>query len=136
LTGTLQQPSLATIAIPTSGSVVQNIYAGVAQGLRYVAVNRYLPATAIVMSPSRWYGLASETDSEGRPLTVATGDGNTDAQLSDTDIVVGRFEDAARYSMGCACRCRSRRFWVSSARCWWPTATKRCSFATCPRLFW
>ncbi len=128
MTGILQQPSRTTIAIPTTGSVVQNIYAGVAQALRYVAVNRYLPATAIVMSPSRWYGLASETDSEGRPLIVATGDGNnafnaaatavtgapsaglvghllglpvyTDAQLSDTDILVGRFEDAARYSSG------------------------------------
>lgn len=128
LTGILQQEGIETIAIPTTGTVVQNLYAGIAQALRYVAVNRYLPATAIVMSPSRWYGLASETDSEGRPLIVATADGNqafnavatavagapsagrvgtllglpvlTDAQLSDTDILVGRFEDAARYTSG------------------------------------
>ena len=72
LTGLLQQSSLETIAIPTANSVVQNIYAGLAQALRYIAVNRYLPATAIVMSPSRWYGMLSETDTTGRPLIVAT----------------------------------------------------------------
>jgi HK97 family phage major capsid protein len=128
LTGILQQGGIETIAIPTTGTVTQNLYAGIAQALRYIAVNRYLPATAIVMSPSRWYGLASETDSEGRPLIVASAGGNqafnavgtavngapsaglaghllglpvyTDAQLSDTDILVGRFEDAARYTSG------------------------------------
>jgi HK97 family phage major capsid protein len=128
LTGILQQPSLATIAIPTAGTVVENLYAGLARALAYVATNRYLPATAIVMSPSRWYGLMSETDSSGRPLVVPTGDGNSpfnaagtaeigapsaglaghvlglpvylDAQLSDTDILVGRWEDAARYTSG------------------------------------
>jgi HK97 family phage major capsid protein len=128
LTGILQQPSLATIAMPTAGTVAQNLYAGIAQALRYIAVNRYLPATAIVMSPSRWYSLLSQTDENSRPLVVPTGDGNapfnavgvaeigapsaglsghllglpvfTDAQIPDADILVGRFSDAARYSSG------------------------------------
>jgi HK97 family phage major capsid protein len=127
LTGLLSQVG-TTIAIPTTGTVIENIYSGLAEALRYVAVNRYLPATGIVMSPSRWYGLLSETDTTGRPLVVATADGNqafnavatavsgapsaglsghllgtpvfTDAQLPDTDILVARWEDISRYTSG------------------------------------
>lgn len=127
LTGLLSQVG-TTIAIPTTGTVIENIYAGLAEALRYIAVNRYLPATAIVMSPSRWYGLLSETDSTGRPLIVATAGGNEpfnaagvaisgapsaglaghllgvptylDAQLPDADILVARWEDISRYTSG------------------------------------
>jgi len=53
---------------PSASGVVS----AVAQAVAKINSARYLPPTAVVMSPTRWAWLCSETDGNGRPLVVPT----------------------------------------------------------------
>lgn len=64
-------PTTWTETTPTGANGVKAI----AQALSKIANNRYKPTEAIVMNPSMWYWLQSQTDSNGRPLVVPTGAG-------------------------------------------------------------
>lgn len=64
-------PTTWTETTPTGANGVKAI----AQALSKIANNRYKPTEAIVMNPSMWYWLQSQTDSSGRPLVVPTGAG-------------------------------------------------------------
>lgn len=64
-------PVTWTETTPTGANGVKAI----AQALSKIATNRFKPTEAIVMNPSIWYWLQSQTDSSGRPLVVPTGAG-------------------------------------------------------------
>jgi hypothetical protein len=64
-------PTTWTEATPTGANGLKAI----AQALSKIANNRFKPTEAIVMNPSVWYWLQSQTDSSGRPLVVPTGAG-------------------------------------------------------------
>jgi HK97 family phage major capsid protein len=46
------------------------MYVPMAQGLSNIATNIFMPGDCFVMHPRRWYWLASQTDTAGRPLVV------------------------------------------------------------------
>jgi len=47
-----------------------NMLASINKAISSVANNRFLPAEAILMTPSHWYWLNSQVDSQGRPLIL------------------------------------------------------------------
>ena len=53
-----------------------NFYVKTAGAQNGVLSNRFLPPTAIYMAPRRWAWAISQSDSQGRPLVVPTGDGS------------------------------------------------------------
>lgn len=64
-------PTTWTETTPTGANGVKAI----AQALSKIANNRFKPTEAIIMNPSIWYWMQSQTDSAGRPLVVPTGAG-------------------------------------------------------------
>jgi HK97 family phage major capsid protein len=50
-------------------------YPVLGQELSNVAKTRFLPATALVMRPERWYWIASSVDANGRPFVLPVGAG-------------------------------------------------------------
>ena len=71
LTSTATNSITYTATTPTGTGV----YTAIAQAVSNVARLRYLPPTAIVMNPQRWYWLSSQVDGNGRPLTVPNSGG-------------------------------------------------------------
>lgn len=59
-----------TITYTATTATAAGVYSAIAQGISNIAKNRYLPADAVVMNPSRWYWLVSQVDSNGRPFVV------------------------------------------------------------------
>lgn len=79
-----------TDASPTAAE----LYLPLAQSISQVATGRYRVPTAIFMHPRRWFWLASQTDTNGRPFVVPTDNGPTNAASVQTGVaaegVVGR----------------------------------------------
>jgi len=71
-TGILTNTGTNTITYTATTPTGAGVYAAIAQGIANVAKNRFLPADAVVMNPSRWYWLVAQVDSNGRPLVVPT----------------------------------------------------------------
>ena len=71
LTSTATNSITYTATTPTGTGV----YTAIAQAVSNVARLRYLPPTAIVMNPQRWYWLSAQVDGNGRPLTVPNSGG-------------------------------------------------------------
>jgi HK97 family phage major capsid protein len=61
------------------------LYTEVVKGISLIAKNRFRGAEGIVMAPSLWYFLASQTDTAGRPLVVPTVGGPFNASGVITD---------------------------------------------------
>jgi HK97 family phage major capsid protein len=55
------------------------LYVEIVKGISQIAKTRFRPAEGIVMAPSLWYFLASQTDTAGRPLVVPTAGGPMNA---------------------------------------------------------
>ena len=68
-TGLLTATS-TTITYTATSPTASGVYAAIAQGISNVSKNRFLPADAVVMNPSRWYWLVSQVDANGRPFVV------------------------------------------------------------------
>ena len=71
-TGVLTNTGTNSVTYTATSPTGAGVYAAIAQGISLVAKNRFLPADAVVMNPSRWYWLVSQVDSNGRPLVVPT----------------------------------------------------------------
>jgi HK97 family phage major capsid protein len=77
-----------TDASPTGPELYPNIAGGVSQ----VAGGRFLPPSVVAMHPRRWYWLASQLDSNNRPLVVPSGAGLNQAAVLErvaAESVVG-----------------------------------------------
>lgn len=57
-------------SVTSTATTGTGIYTVVAQAVSTVSRTRFLPPTAIVMNPQRWYWFCSQGDSSGRPLVV------------------------------------------------------------------
>lgn len=84
-TGILTNTGTNSITYTATTPTGAGVYAAIAQGISNVAKNRFLPADAVVMNPSRWYWLVAQVDSNGRPLVVPTAQAfNTTGVITDT----------------------------------------------------
>lgn len=66
--GVLSTPGIETVTY--ASTTVAAFYSSVAGAANAVNVNRYAPATVIVMHPRRWNWLLSKSDQDGRPLVT------------------------------------------------------------------
>lgn len=64
-----------TVTYTTSSPTAAGIYRKVAEAATKVAEGRYMPATAVFMTPRRWASLSASVDSAGRPLITASDTG-------------------------------------------------------------
>ena len=71
--GILTNTAVNSITYTATTPTATGVYTAIAQAISNVAKTRFLPATAIVMNPQRWYWLASQTDTNGRPFVVPNG---------------------------------------------------------------
>jgi HK97 family phage major capsid protein len=84
-TGILTNTGTNSITYTATTPTGAGVYAAIAQGISNVAKNRFLPADAVVMNPSRWYWLVAQVDSNGRPLVVPTAQAwNAVGDIADT----------------------------------------------------
>ena len=73
--GILTNTAVNSITYTATTPTATGVYTAIAQAISNVAKTRFLPATAIVMNPQRWYWLSSQVDGNGRPLTVPNSGG-------------------------------------------------------------
>jgi HK97 family phage major capsid protein len=71
--GILTNTAVNSVTYTATTPTATGVYTAIAQAISQVAKTRFLPASAIVMNPQRWYWLASQTDSNGRPFVVPNG---------------------------------------------------------------
>ena len=71
--GILTNTAVNSITYTATTPTATGVYTAIAQAISNVAKTRFLPANAIVMNPQRWYWLASQTDTNGRPFVVPNG---------------------------------------------------------------
>ena len=74
--GILTNTSTTTVTYTSTSPTAAGLYSKIASAISSVTTSRYEPPTAIVMHPRRWFWLASQVDSNGRPIVVPTADGN------------------------------------------------------------
>ncbi len=70
LKGVLNVSGINAITYTDATPTIQELYAPLMQGVSQSASKRKLPPTAIFMTPSRWYWMASQLDTQGRPLVL------------------------------------------------------------------
>lgn len=70
LLGALNVSGINAVTYTDASPTLQELYVPVMQALSQVAKNRKLPASALFMTPSRWYWMASTLDTSGRPLVL------------------------------------------------------------------
>ncbi|SOB84232.1 phage major capsid protein, HK97 family [Streptomyces sp. 1331.2] len=70
LLGVLNVSGINSVTYTDASPTLPELYVPVMQALSQVAKNRKLPATALFMTPSRWYWMASTLDTSGRPLVL------------------------------------------------------------------
>jgi HK97 family phage major capsid protein len=74
-TGLLTATNTTSVVYTATTPTGAGVYAAIAQGISNVARQRYLPADAILMTPSRFYWLAAQVDGNGRPLITPAQNG-------------------------------------------------------------
>lgn len=87
--GVLNVSSLNAETYTDASPTLAKLYPWIAKGLADIRTNRHLAATAIWMTPDRWYWAVSQLDSANRPLVVPAAQGpyNATASMSDTPPV-------------------------------------------------
>lgn len=73
--GILTNTAVNSVTYTSTSPTGTGVFTVVAQAVSAVARQRYLPATAIVMNPQRWYWFSSQVDGNGRPLVVPNSGG-------------------------------------------------------------
>ena len=73
--GILTNTAVNSITYTATTPTGTGVYTAVAQAVSAVARQRYLPASAIVMNPQRWYWFSSQVDGNSRPLVVPNAGG-------------------------------------------------------------
>lgn len=68
--GVLNLSGTNAITFTTGSPTVNLLYPKVADAIQQVGVNRFAPASAIVMHPRRWAWITAALDTAGRPLVV------------------------------------------------------------------
>lgn len=74
VTGVTNTSGVGSITSATAGA--KNINSAVAYGAAQVAEHRFLPATHVFMTPTRWAWVVSQYDTAGRPLVVPDANGS------------------------------------------------------------
>jgi len=88
--GILTNTAVNSVVYTSTSPTGTGVYTVVAQAVSSVARQRYLPATAIVMNPQRWYWLSSQVDGNGRPLVVPNAGGPFNAVgVQDANVAEG-----------------------------------------------
>jgi HK97 family phage major capsid protein len=77
--GVLNLTGTNAITFTTGSPTVALLYPKLADAIQQVAVNRFAPATAIVMHPRRWAWVTAALDSQLRPLVVPEANGGVNA---------------------------------------------------------
>jgi HK97 family phage major capsid protein len=68
--GILTVSGLNSVTYTSGTPTVAGLYSKLADGIRAVHVNRYLPPTAMVMHPRRWMWFLAAVDTSNRPLVT------------------------------------------------------------------
>lgn len=84
--GILNVSSISSVAYTDASPTVPEIYPKLADGIQRVATNRFLPAQAILMHPTRWAWFLAALDSSNRPLVVPNPQGPNNAFAGMTDV--------------------------------------------------
>lgn len=88
--GILTNTSVNSVTYTSTSPTGTGVYTVVAQAVSAVARQRFLPATAIVMNPQRWYWFASQVDGNGRPLVVPNSGGPFNAMgVEESSVAEG-----------------------------------------------
>ena len=75
MTGILTLTNTNAVTYTSTTPTVAGLYSKIAEAVKGVHENRFLPATHIFMSPRRWASLIAASDSTGRPLVVPAAGG-------------------------------------------------------------
>lgn len=86
MTGILTLTTTNAVTYTTTTPTVAGLYSKIAEAVKGVHENRFLPATHIFMSPRRWASLIAASDTAGRPLVVPAAGGRFNA-LAGQDAV-------------------------------------------------
>lgn len=84
--GILNVSSISSVAYTDASPTVPEIYPKLADGIQRVATNRFLPAQAILMHPTRWAWFLAALDSSNRPLVVPNPQGPNNAFAGMNDV--------------------------------------------------
>jgi hypothetical protein len=84
--GILGMSGIGSVAYTDASPTVPELFLPLAQAVNKVAINRFLPAEAIVMHLRRWNWMVSQLDSNLRPFVVPTAEGLHNALAIVTDV--------------------------------------------------
>ena len=88
--GILTNTAVNSVTYTSTSPTGTGVYTVVAQAVSSVARQRYLPATAIVMNPQRWYWFSSQVDGNNRPFVVPNAGGPFNAMgVQDAAVAEG-----------------------------------------------